>query len=255
MNIKHILISAICLTTSFIGLRAAGPDHVPFIDTRRPDNFVELDIHAGVGAYSMLQNYGSAVPDCADFTLTPGALTQIGAGAVLPIRGFFAVGTGIDFNINNFYYSMTVLHPAAGTLNTLYTRNHFYSFDVPLFLSFRFNLGTKVRWDNELGSYLTFGVGGHTKTTAYTSSTNELGQSQVSEVHYDRDYYNDDDAIINGVAKLDWGLHLGTGIVVNRNFMLKCVMHLGAHDLAKNFGVLSVHNHTLNLTFKAGWVF
>lgn len=254
------LVLAACAILAFPAAKASAPADstgcgTRFVDTRRPTKMVELGLHIGEGAASMVQNYGTAVPHVGDFTLTPGSLTQFGASAVIPVRNFFAIGTGLNFNINNYYYSMTILHPGAGTLNTLYTRNRFYNFDVPLFLAFRFNLGTHVRWDNELGAYLSFGCGGHSHTRAYTSSTNDLGQSQVAETNYRVKYYNPDQALINGVTSVDWGLHLGTGILVNGHVSVKCVMHAGARDLAKNYGVLNVQNHTLNVVFSAGYVF
>ena len=252
-----LMVATALALTSFGSGPATGENtaSVPFMDTSRPTKTVELDVHVGEGMSTIMQNYGDAIPDVGDFTLTPGSLTALGFGAELPIRNYLAVGTGLDFAINNYYYSMTILHPEAGTLNTLYTRNHFYNIDIPLYMSLRFNLGNRVRWHNEIGAYISIGAGGKSKTKAYTSSTNQIGQSQVTETSYERDYFNADDPIINAVRSTDWGLHLATGIVVNRHIMLKCVMHAGVHNLAKNFGVLNVKNRTLNVVFKAGYVF
>lgn len=249
---KHLLLTAIAALAT---ATATAADGVPFLDTARPDKFVYFDIHAGVGASTMRQNYAEAVPDCGDFTLTPGTMTHFGVGAELPIRRFFGIGTGVDFDIDNFYYSMTILQPADGTLNTLYTRNHYYWVNIPVYLSFRFNLGGDVRWQNEAGMYLAIGAGGTTRTKAYTSSTNQLGQSQVTETNYKRDFFKDKEAIINGVRNADWGLHVGTGLVFKSHVSLKCILRAGLRDVAQNFGVLKIRNHTLTALVQAAYIF
>lgn len=216
---------------------------------------VDLGVHVGEGARTILQNYATEIGGIADFSLTPGSMTSFGATAELPIRRYLAVGTGLDFTINNYYYSMTVLEADQGTLNTIYSRNHFYTLDIPVYLSFRFNLGTRVRWHNEIGGFIALGCGGKTRTKAYASSTNSLGQSQVTEMSYSRDYFSDDDAIINGITNTDWGLHLATGVAVHDHWQVKCVFRVGARDLAKNFGVLGISNHSLSVAFRIGYLF
>ena len=253
--LRRIAASAVAVGAALPAVAGDTGQDAPFVDFSRPDRVVEIGLHVGEGASTITQNYATAIPDVADFSLTPGSMTTFGASAELPVRNFFAIGTGLDFAINNFYYSMTILHPSEGTLNSLYTRNHFYTLEVPLYLGFRFNLGSHVKWNSEIGGYLSFGAGGKTRTRAYTSSTNSLGQSQVTQTNYERNYFNDDNPIINGVTGTDWGLHLGTGILVNRHWSVKAVMHAGARDLAKNYGVLGISTHTLNVVFKAGYIF
>lgn len=240
----------------FVGaVFGAVAQKVPFCDTSRPDRMIEVGLDVGVGMSSMLQNMNTAVPEVSDFSFTPGCMTSFGVTAEMPVRNYFAIGTALNFNINNYSYNMVILHQEGRTLNSIVSQSHFYNLDVPVFFDFRFNLGNKVRWHNEVGGYLSFGAGGNTKTRSYVSSTNALGQSQVTEIYYKRDYFNDNQSVINGVNSLDWGLHLATGIVACRHVMLKAVLHVGARDLACNYGVLKIENHTLNLSFKAGYVF
>jgi hypothetical protein len=166
------------------------------------------------------------------------------------------VGTGLDFAIYNHRWSMTLHDAASGTLNTLYTRNHFYALEVPLYIATRFNLGENVSWNNELGAYMSFAIGhGSSKTNAYASSTNSLGQSQVTVSRYERRYFKDSEPIINGVTTTDYGLHLATGMLFHKHFSLKAVLHVGFRDLAINYGVLNISNRNLTLAFKAGYIF
>lgn len=251
---KRRITATLAALLAVLSLGARQPS-VPFMDKARPSQFMEIGLHVGAGASSIFQNYRSAIPGLSDFTFTPGVMMSFGATAKLPIRNYLAIGTGLDFNINNYFWNMTILHPQAGTLNALTQRHHFYDLCIPLTLDLRFNLSSNVRWDNEIGGYLTIGLGGHTRTTSYLSSTNSLGQSQVTERDYRQDYYKDSDALVNGVENTDWGVHLGTGFLINNHISVKAVMHAGLRDIARNFGVLEIHNHTINVSVKAGYVF
>lgn len=227
-----------------------------FIDKRTPDHVIEFGLHVGEGVSTILQNYSDKMPNIADFQLTPGNMNTVGASVEMPFRNYLSIGTGLDFTISNYHMSMTLLDAGGGTLNTLYTRNHFYGIDVPIYLGTRFNLGRNVQWANELGAYMNFAVGhGSSKTHAYASSTNSLGQSQVTEMNYHNKYYKDEEPIINGVTTTDYGLHVATGMRFYKHFSLKAVFHLGLRNLAINYGVLDISNHTINLAFKAGYIF
>lgn len=254
MKSNSLLTGISVIAAMLTGFHAANAG-TPLLDKSRPTHFVEVGMHIGEGASSMIENYGSQVPYIYDFSFNPGSQTVFGATAEIPFRNYFAIGTGIDFGINNYHWSMTILQPDAGTLNSLYSRSHYYNFTIPAYLSLRLNLGDKVRWHNELGCYLSFGAGGTVKTHAYSSSTNTLGQSQVTETSYSHKYYNDPDPIVCGVNETDWGLHLGTGVLVSNHWQVKCVFRVGARDLAENFGVLKIKMHTIDVNFRFGYVF
>lgn len=227
----------------------------PFLDTNRPKNFISLGIHVGDGASTIIQNYSDVVPSLVEFSLAPGNTFCIGADALIPIRNFFGVGTAIDFSISNYDWNMSISDPEAGTLNAIYSESRFYTLDFPVFLDFSFNLGSKVRWHNEIGAYMSVGLGGTTRTRSYASFTNALGQSQVTESVYKRDYFKDPDPIINGINDLDWGLHLASGFVIARHFSIKAVIHVGARNIAQNHGVLAIKTHNLSALVKAGYIF
>lgn len=227
------------------------------MDTSRPDRFINIGVHVGDGLSTVRQNYATQIGSVASFTLTPGNVFDLGATAILNVRDFFGIGTGLDFTVSNYDYNLTMIDAGEqnGTLNTLYSDNRFYSLDIPLYLRFAFNLGTRVRWTWELGSYINLGLGGHTDVSTYRSSTNALGQSQVTNSKFHNKYFNDDNGIINRIATTDTGLHLATGLVYKRHFTLNAVLHVGFRDLARNFGVYKTELYNLNLIFKAGYLF
>lgn len=230
-----------------------------FVDTSRPANWLRLGLNIGDGLQTIRQNFASEIPDVTSFTLTPGNRFTAGATALMDIRNFFGIGTGIEIAVNNYDYTLTMLNANAdgteGSLSTIYTENHFYTLDIPVFLNFTFNLGSRVQWATEGGIYLSFGLGGNTDNSAYLSYANPLGQSQVSHVSYTTPYYSQDKGMINRIVRTDAGLHFATGFVYDKHWTLKCVFQCGARNLARNFGVLNTSVHNMSLTVKAGYLF
>lgn len=228
---------------------------VDMLDTSVPHKFIEVNVHTGIGTSTIINNYASVAESITAMKLSAGTRMVGGFSAELPIRDFLSVGTGVDFAINNYSQTMTMLDGYHGTLGTLLTSNHYYTLEVPLYVGLRLNLGSRVRWHNELGAYVAYGTGGSSKTTAFVSSTNSLGQTQVSEAQYDRKYYDSNDPVFCTMRRSDIGLHLATGILINHHYTVKASLHVGIRDLAKNFGVYNADAHTLAPTFMIGYTF
>lgn len=239
-----------------VAIIASAGAKAPFVDTSKPASYVpRVDVHAGVGVSTILQNYSKQIESCADFFLTPGCQTVMGVKVELPIRKFFHVGTGLDYAISNYNWSMTVVDAQQGIVNTLYNRNNYHAIEIPVYMSFRFTLGAKAIWNNELGFYLSQGVSGKSKYKAYISSTNDLGQSQVTSSSYERKYYKDPDPVINGFSRTDYGFHIATGLIFRDHWSLNAVLRTGLCDMARNMGVLDINVHNLSMTFRLGYMF
>lgn len=235
------------------GIAQAAPD---FIDTGRPDSYIpRVEIHGGVGVSTITQNYNSEIEGCADFFMTPGCQGVAGVTVELPLRKFLYIGTGADFNFSHYNWSMTTIDAVEGTLNTIYSRNSYQVLDIPIYIGVRFNLGKRVKWTNELGFYLSQGLVGKSRYKAYVSSTNALGQSQVSTSSYTRSYYKDDDPLINGNSRTDFGMHISTGLLLRNHWTLKAVLRTGFNNMARNNGVLDIKNHNISASLRLGYAF
>ncbi len=233
-----------------------GAQSTPFVDTSRPPKHIpEVGVHFGVGVSTITQNYLDQIENCSDFFLTPGCQTVFGASVELPIRQFFSIGTGADFTISNYNWSMSAINGHEGTLYTLYSRNTYRAIEIPLYMNFRFNLGSKVKWNNQLGAYISHGISGKSKYRAYVSSTNDIGQSQVSTSNYERDYYKDTNPVINTNYRSNYGLHIATGLMYNEHWTLNCVLRVGFRNMARNTGVLDITQHEIACSFRLGYCF
>jgi len=255
--IKNVRQSLATLVVMAVGTTATAHSQ-SLIDTRPAKRLLTVGVHVGDGVSTVRQNYATEIGSVASFVLTPGNVFDVGATAVLNVREFFGIGTGFDFTISNYDFNLTMLDVdgSNGTLNTLYSDNRYYSLDIPVYLRFAFNLAEdRVKLTSEVGAYLGLGVGGRTDTSTYRSSTNALGQSQVTHATYHNDYFDDPGGIINRIDKTDFGLHLAAGLVFRRHFALNAVFHVGMRDIARNFGVYNTTLRNMNLIFKAGYLF
>lgn len=256
MSISKYITTAILVIVALCrGEASAAEESRPFMDTSRPSKPLDIGIHAGLGVSTQVQNYASVVPGCADFHLSSGLQSVFGATAEVPLRRYIAIGTGVDFLINNNSWAMTVINSEIKNVSTLYCRNTYRAFEIPVYISLRFNLGSRITWTNEGGMYLSFGTGGRTRITSYTAAVNQLGQQQVTRTKYDHPYYNADTPIINGYERNDIGVHLSTGLQYRGRWTLKAVMRYGFKDVARNYGVLDVNIHNLAFSFRLGYSF
>ena len=232
---KFIAISLLAVAALCRSSIAFAEDRYPFMDTSRPSKPLDIGVHVGLGVSTQIQNYASAVPGCADFHLSSGLQSAFGATVEVPLRRYIAIGTGADFVISNNSWAMTVINFEPNPVSTLYCRNTYRAFEIPIYVSLRFNLGSRIVWTNEGGMYLSFGTGGRTR--------------------YDHAYYNADTPILNGIGRNDVGIHLSTGLQYLRHWTLKAVMRYGFRDVARNYGVLDVNVHNLAVSFRLGYTF
>ncbi len=227
----------------------------PLYDSSRPEKWIEFQPHVSVGLSTIVQNYGSQVPGMSDFMLSPGCRVSGGLDIRFCIRNSFGLATGMEFNINNFRYSMSIVDNSSGSISSMYTRNHYYTLTVPVYLSWRFNIGRRMMWNVDAGMYFSQGTGGHLKASGYTSGENALGQPVVTHANYETDYYNNRQALINGVKKFDFGPRIATGLVYRHRYTFNAIFQIGARNLAINQGVLDIHYRNLSLDFQIGYIF
>lgn len=254
---KYLTAVAVALALPALMKAAEPTGNVPFVSHARPSRLVSFGVHVADGVASIRQNYPDQIGSVGSFTLTPGNSFAIGATAVLNIREFIGIGTSLDFSINNYYYDLTVLNAngTAGTLTSLYSKNRFTTFEIPLFVQLSMNISRQVKWENRLGLYMSFGAGGYTDNTTFRSSTNELGQSQVNRHDYRTDYYKADDGLINRLSDTDYGLHVSTGLVIYEHYTLGADLNVGLHNIASNFGVYDTSVRTLTARVRIGYKF
>ena len=129
---KAMLVACVLLCTLCAQGQTNGSNEPPFFDTRKSENFIEVGAHVTLGISSVIQNYSKAVPGISDFQISPGFMGTIGVDVRFNLRNSLGLCTGLDFGINNFRYAMSTVDMAANAFSSMYARNHFYHFKVPV---------------------------------------------------------------------------------------------------------------------------
>lgn len=250
---------ALCVASAGMPACAEGAapkkDEVPFYDSSHADRFLEINLHAGLGLSSAMQNYGNVVPNISDYFFSPGVLMRAGLDVRFNIRNSFGIGTGLDFGINNSRYAMSIVTDAGTSINSLYVGNHFYDATVPFYISFRFNAGRSMTWSMDPGWYFSCGLGGHSKLSGYTSGENSLGQPLVTHASYAHDYYDSDKPFINTVKKFDNGPRLALTLMFKRHVSFAVVGQMSAFNLASRRETLPVKYRHATVCFQFGYTF
>lgn len=216
---------------------------------------VHLGLHAGEGFASVRQNYASALDGVTSLSLTPGNRLTIGANAAIDLSRRVQLGTALDLAVANYRCDLTRLAADNNSLVSITQRNRMYGLEIPVYVSYTAPLGAVAAWRSELGAYLDFGLGGHSNISGVALTGNPLGQVVMSSQESRGDYYNNHAGVINRISAFDWGLHMATGIVIARHWSVMANVHIGARDVARNFGVYDTRVHNLSFTATAGYTF
>lgn len=228
----------------------------PFADHSRPAQFLELQLHGLVGGSYLTNNYRSIFPVIRELDTTMGVSYGLGAGAVIPFRDFFGVGTELNLVVNHNRADIFTSNFTVQSASNLYLRNCYYGLNVPLYLTWRFNIGEGVRWNVDFGAYYSYGLGGSQEQALYRSLVNDLGQLVYQEEHYKPDFYNSDATFQNSYHRADLGLHFATGLTFHRHFFLAARAQIGVKNIAfVDNAITTPRVHTVSFLIQTGWKF
>lgn len=219
----------------------------PFIDTGRADRFLRTGVHALVGNSFVTQNYKGCFPEITELSLSPGWAMGMGATAEFAVRDYLWIGTEANVMINNYNTDLIVNRANATSVSNVFLRSHFYSLNFPVYLSFKFNLADKVRWNVDGGLYYGYGLGGTQRQAIYNARINEIGQLLSSHYELKSHYYNDSDGFINSIKRADVGVHLASGLTFYQRVSVGVRAEIGLKNAAKTIG--EVHPNLHNFSF------
>lgn len=230
-------------------------EHPRFYDSRRPARLLEFDAHAAIGMMSLVQNFSSSVPNLSDFLLSPGSMIDLGLTVRFNLRNSFGLATGLEFGINNMRYAMGLVGRGTGQITSIYARHHFYDITMPVYVSWRFNMGRVMKWSVDAGVYLSRGFGGSSKYSGYISGVNSLGQPVVTHEHYSQRYFDAKMPMMAKIRSRDWGPRIATGLVYRNKYTFNVIYQISAPNLAVDQRVLHLRYRHTSLAFELGYIF
>jgi len=225
----------------------------PLVNTDRVDHPLEIEVHALGGVSVLTQNYANSIADADYVKSAPGASLGAGVRVDFPLNRFFALGTGLDMLWSHNTCTMTMASQAHAS-STVYNSNSYLYARMPLVGSFRFSLSS-VQWEVNGGLYLATGVWGKQKSQIFTTTVNQLNQLVTDRYAYNSGYFREDDPLIAAHHTFDFGLTIGTGVIVTNRWTLGVSVSYGLKNSAKNVGTLDTRNHNVWALASVGYRF
>lgn len=223
-------------------LSATGANASDFFDTSHPKEFLECDAHVNLGASWVTQNYAEMIA-INDMSLVPGGSFGFGFRGVLAIRNYLAIGAEANFNVNNYHYTAIGVSITNPVVAGLASDNRYCYLNFPIFASLRFNVSERVRWNIDGGMYYSYGTGGYSNLTMYSSYENDLGQFITDEHKIDNSYFSRERPLLHDVHHSDLGLHFATGCRFYEHYSVSFVFQYGLKDVSeRDNDQASVHN-------------
>jgi len=234
------------LIVPFMALAAMIPASAQrFFDTSAPDRLVTLGARIGVNSSNATVN-----DDVFDLwnKNSWGTGFDLGVVADINIRNFVAIQPGIFFQSRSgdFTYA-TLLNDIANDGNITmkediqYGHNRNYNIYVPILASFKFNIGSKVRWSADFGPYFNFLLKSSGHGYIYTYS--QFDEVSHSIIHHKTEAER---------RSFDVGIKIGTGFTFLRHYYLGVHYMGGTTDVWKT---KTMGGRNKAWTFTAGYDF
>lgn len=248
---KKVLLSLLCLLSISVPFGAQAQ----LISTGKAGKFIEADVKVLLGGSFVSQNYKSCFHEITDVNNSMGFAWGLGIGARLNINSFIGIGTELNYIFNSGSLDIAVANEQATNVSNVFVKNHYRAFNIPVFVSFNFNVMQGLKWNVDAGLFLNFGTGGSRNANIYNSEINELGQIMMTHTHSKAHYYKDNKAFINSFRDFDDGLHLASGLTINENYLVGVRMQYGLRNVALSTGIRNPSCHNFNIFATLGYRF
>lgn len=253
VTMNRILITLI--SSLLLSAVTASAQSLAFIDYGKAEKFIDIDAHLLFGGSYVSNNYNKCYSEISDLNSTMGFAYGAGVGVKFNFTNFIGLGTQFNYTFNKGKMDMAVTREGAPNVSNVFLRNSYRNVDIPIYMSFTFNLASRIRWEANGGMYLGFGSGGSQKTTIYNAKVNELGQLLTTVQHLKAGYYNDDKAFINSYKRNDMGLYIGTGLIFYDRISINAAAHIGLSNVAKSSGIVKPSAHNFKVFGSIGYHF
>lgn len=234
MNTKNVYR---CLLTFVLCLASLVSRAGDFVDFSKANRFIEVDVHALAGVSSIFQNYQTKFPQIQNLNINNGGSFGVGGKAVLGIRNYLGFGTAIDVLVNNYNYDMAILGSDNMSMSSVFIDNRNFFVNIPVFLSFRFNVDNNVRWNVDLGMYYAYGFAGTQKQRIYRAQINAMDELVPELVNLKTDYFHSSSTFISPFNRGELGLHLATSLNFGKHLIVGARMQIDFKNSARHSGI------------------
>ncbi|WP_289870233.1 porin family protein [Duncaniella dubosii] len=225
-----------------------------FVAHGKADKFIESDVHLLLGGSYVTNNYMDSYSEITDLNSSMGFAWGLGVSVKFNLSSFIGLGTELNYLRNFGKINMAVTADGKPNVSNVFIKNSYRSLNIPVYVSFGFNVANNVRWNVDGGLYFDFGTSGSQKTTIYNATVNDLGQLVTAITNLKTDYYDNDKAYLNSYRNFDTGLHLATSIKFMDKISVGLRSQFGFRNVAQSNGIVKPTSHNIRLFATIGYV-
>lgn len=247
---KKIFLSSIVFILAFIPLASDAQ----LINFGKPSRFIDIDAKVLLGGSYLTQNYKSCYSQIADVDNSMEFAWGLGVGAKLHITSFVGIGTELNYLMNKSRTDLTINGAGAHGVSNAFIKNSYQTFNIPIFVTFNFNIAPKVKWNVDGGMYLAYGVGGKRKASVYSAQVNPVsGLLEMIETESKARFFNDEKAFINTYHRVDRGIHIATGLTFAEKFSIGIRAQFGLRNIARTDDAIRPSSHNIGFFGTIGY--
>ena len=245
MNDFYRIKNSVFFFAIFMIIAAGNMSAADFVDFSKSTKLIEVDVHALGGVGAATQNYRKLFPQIQNQNVNMGESLGLGFRAVFGVRNYFGFGTALDVTTNSYNVDMAVMGADNASMSALFIDNRTYYVNIPVFVTFRFNVDARVRWSVDAGLYYAYGFAGTQKQRIYRAEVNEMEELVPQIQNVKTDYFHSHSTFINGFNRGDIGIHLATYVNFGTHFLVGVKYQHGVKNIARPLGVENptIHNH------------
>ena len=246
-----LILAVIMISTS---AHAGDPDK-KFVDYGPASKLITTQVHLMGGGSTVTQNYKSIYPSIQNRNVNMGNSCGVGAKAVFGLRDWLGLGTSLNLMLNHYNIDMAIVGADQSSMSAVFINNHNYTFNIPVFISFRFNVAHSVRWNVDGGFFYSYGFAGRQKQRIFRAEINEVDELVPETQNVTTDYYRSDRTLFNVFNRDDLGLHIATSLDFGPHLTVGVQMQYGFKNSATSNGTDRPSVHNLNMHGVLGYRF
>lgn len=229
-----------------------------FVDHGDAPRFIEPQIHVWYGGSMVTENYVSCFSEISQMNSNPGSNIGLGGVVVFGISDFIGLGTELNVSLSKYRTDFAVSNNTVTSVSNIFLRNRAWYINFPVYVQFRFNVDSRVRWNIDAGMYYSYGFSGSQSQSIYGAQINDLGQLVSVKINSKPRYFNNSETFINSYRRGDIGLHLATALTFSGKYSVGARLNLGFKNISyimNNAWIVNPNIHNFNFAFVVGRIF
>ena len=204
------------------------------IDTSAPEKPLTIGLRAGLNSSGIGNNYLSQLPELIQGNFYWRMGGQAGAVVDLNIRRYFAIETGLLWEVRKYEGSLMAANADEDYMGSMFLRARAHYLNIPAMASFRLDLGEQAKWHLDAGVYYAYGIAGKRENDQYYAFSDVDGQLIFDHKETSTKFFKADQKDFMAIKHADFGLRFGTGMTFFNHYFIGVYYQHGLRNVVKN---------------------